>query len=221
VIQSNYIPWIGYFAVMASVDLFIVYECVQYTKNDWRNRNQVQSSDGRHTWLSIPIRQHRAAQPFMETKVAHHDWAEAHFNTLRHHFTRTKGWILWKSELQFLYEQAARMTYLFEINRLFLDWISRTLGVRTPLIFLDSYPEFENATNRLVSILKDFGATHYLSGPAAKSYIDVSQFDSAQIELSYVNYEKIIRDVFVSSEPIKTTSMMQLILENNNEFRCH
>ncbi len=46
VIQSNYVPWVGYFAIMAEVDLFVVYECVQYTKNDWRNRNQIQSPDG-------------------------------------------------------------------------------------------------------------------------------------------------------------------------------
>jgi transposase InsO family protein len=73
VIQSNYVPWLGYFAVMASVDLFVVYECVQYTKNDWRNRNQLYSSDGRRTWLSIPIRQFSTKQA---CQFKSHDWQD-------------------------------------------------------------------------------------------------------------------------------------------------
>jgi hypothetical protein len=221
VIQSNYIPWVGYFAVMASVDLFVVYECVQYTKNDWRNRNQLQSSDGRLTWLSIPVRQYCAAQPFMETKVAHHDWAQSHLNTLRHHFARTKGWIQWKNELQLLYEQAAEMAYLYEINRLFFNWTIRNLGLHTPVVYLDSYQKFDDPNERLISILKYFGATHYLSGPAAKSYIDTSQFETAQIDLTYIDYEQVFKDVLIGPQPVKKTSIMQLILENNHEFRHH
>jgi hypothetical protein len=221
VIQSNYIPWVGYFAAMASVDLFVVYECVQYTKNDWRNRNQLQSNDGRLTWLTIPIRKNSATQPFMETAVSCHNWAESHFNTLRHHFARTKGWTQWRNEIQLLYEQAAHMTYLFEINRLFLNWVVRNLGLRTPIVYLDSYQNFDDPNERLISILNYFGATHYLSGPAAKSYIDTTQFEMAQIDLTYIEYEKIFKDVLIGPRPIKTTSIMQLILENNHELRRH
>ena len=110
VIQSNYLPWVGYFAVMASVDLFVVYECVQYTKNDWRNRNQIQSNDGQLTWLSIPIRKYNATQSFMETTVSRNDWATAHFKTLRHYFARTKGWLKWRDNLEELYVKAGKLT---------------------------------------------------------------------------------------------------------------
>ena len=41
--QSNYIPWKGYFDMIASVDIFVVYDEVQYTKNDWRNRNLIKT----------------------------------------------------------------------------------------------------------------------------------------------------------------------------------
>src|SRR5918911_322776 len=50
--QSNYIPWKGYFDMIARVDEFVVYDEVQFTKNDWRNRNQIKTPKGVE-WLSI------------------------------------------------------------------------------------------------------------------------------------------------------------------------
>ncbi len=221
VIQSNYVPWVGYFAVMAAVDLFVVYECVQYTKNDWRNRNQIMSPDGRRTWLSIPVRQYSATQPFMQTSISRHDWAMSHFKTLQHHFARTQGWAKWRDELELLYKSAEKMSYLFDINRLFLKWTVSALKLSTQLVFLDSHPEFSDPTERLVSILKKFGATHYLSGPVARNYIDQKQFDAAQILLDYVDYDILINEMLISSQPVKTTSILQLILEGHHEFKNH
>ena len=221
VIQSNYVPWVGYFAVMASVDLFIVYECVQYTKNDWRNRNQIEAPDGRRTWLSIPVRQFSATQPFMETTVSRPDWAATHFKTLNHCFARTPGWIRWHNELEGLYKSAGQMNYLFEINRLFLNWTVEALDLRTPLVYLDSYPEYPDPNQRLISILQHFGATHYLSGPAAQNYIKPELFADARIDLSYVDYDQLIKKVLNGPDPVKTTSILQLILESRHEFRSH
>jgi hypothetical protein len=221
VIQSNYLPWAGYFAVMASVDLFVVYECVQYTKNDWRNRNQIEAPDGNKTWLSIPVRQVSATQPFMETTVSRPDWATTHFKTLHHCFARTPGWIRWRKELEGLYKNAGEMTHLFEINRLFLNWAVATLGLRTPLVYLDSYPEHPDPNQRLISILQYFGATHYLSGPAAQNYIAPELFADAHIDISYVNYDQLIKKILTGPEPVKTTSILQIIIEGRHEFRSH
>jgi len=221
VIQSNYIPWAGYFAIMASVDLFVVYECVQYTKNDWRNRNQILEIDGRLRWLSIPIRQYSMHQNFMDTRVSHHEWAQSHYNILRQRFSRTYGWILWQDDIKILYEKASQLKYLFEINRLFLKWTARALGITTEIAFLDTYPIYDDPNERLISILKDFGANRYLSGPAAKSYLNPLRFNEMKIDLNYVNYNELIGNVFGTSEPAKPTSILQSIFEANHEFRCH
>jgi hypothetical protein len=221
VIQSNYIPWAGYFAVMASVDMFIVYECVQYTKNDWRNRNKIQSEDGRFTWLTIPVRHCNSQQQFMDVTVLNNSWANKHFNTLRHHFARTEGWLHWRDDVELLYEKAERLNFLFEINRLFLDWVIKTLRISTEISYLDSYPKFNDPNERLISILKNAGATHYLSGPAAKDYIDPNQFRNAQINLSYINYNNLLNKVLHAPFEIKLSSIMQTIFEINHEFKCN
>lgn len=220
IIQSNYIPWVGYFAAMTSVDVFVVYECVQYTKNDWRNRNQIHTRDGRQIWLSIPVRHHSIHQQFIDTRVAGHGWADSHFNTLRHRFARSKGWLHRRDEVQTLYEKAQSLDHLFQINRLFLEWVKKTVGIRSKIVFLDYYPQFPDPTERLISILQNFGATHYVSGPAAKSYIDPIRFQDAHIGLEYIDYDQLISKVLVGRFPVKPASILQLILENHHEFRC-
>ena len=54
ILQSNYIPWKGYFDIISKVDEFIFYDEVQYTKHDWRNRNRIKTSNGL-IWLTIPV----------------------------------------------------------------------------------------------------------------------------------------------------------------------
>lgn len=219
VIQSNYVPWIGYFAMVASVDLFVVYHCVQYTKNDWRNRNQIESVDGRRTWLSIPIRQNSSVQSFMESCVANQKWAWLHFNTLRHHFSRAKRWDELSAELELLYSKAEKLIYLHEINRLFFEWALKTLGIDTKIVYLDTFPEFDDPTERLISILQHFGANEYLSGPSASNYLRPECFGNAQISLEFARYDQLIDDLVIGRSPVKTTSILQLILEGCHEFR--
>ena len=43
ILQSNYIPWKGYFDLIAAVDEFILYDDMQYTRRDWRNRNKIKT----------------------------------------------------------------------------------------------------------------------------------------------------------------------------------
>jgi len=54
IIQSNYIPWKGYFDIIKQVDEFILFDEAQYTVRDWRNRNQIKTASGVQ-WLSIPV----------------------------------------------------------------------------------------------------------------------------------------------------------------------
>ena len=221
VIQSNYIPWIGYFAIIASVDVFVVYECVQYTKNDWRNRNQIQEKDGTKKWLSIPIRKFSVNQQFMETKVANHNWAQSHFNTLRQNFSSSKGWLRWGAAVKSLYEKGEQCEYLFQINRIFLDWTIQTLGISSEIVYLDEYPLFKDPNERLISILECFGTTIYLSGPAAENYINPVLFRDAHIDLIYINYNDLINNVLTSPNPVKSTTILQTIFEGDYEFRSH
>ena len=69
ILQSNYIPWKGYFDIIHMVDEFILYDDMQYTRRDWRNRNQIKTVDGKK-WLTIPVdSKGKFFQKINETKV--------------------------------------------------------------------------------------------------------------------------------------------------------
>ena len=81
VLQSNYIPWKGYFDMINDVDLFIFYDEVQYTKNDWRNRNKIYSKQGL-SWISVPV-EYTFGQTIIDTKIkTTQNWQLDHWNKL-------------------------------------------------------------------------------------------------------------------------------------------
>ena len=75
ILQSNYIPWKGYFDMIASVDVFVIYDEVQYTKNDWRNRNLIKTKTGPQ-WLTIAVRQESLSQAICDTEVFKTNWTK-------------------------------------------------------------------------------------------------------------------------------------------------
>ena len=75
ILQSNYIPWKGYFDMIASVDEFILYDDMQYTRRDWRNRNQIKTAQGLK-WLTIPVCvKGKYYQKIRDTEIAKSNWA--------------------------------------------------------------------------------------------------------------------------------------------------
>src|SRR6185436_12370323 len=85
VLQSNYLPWRGYFDLIQNADVFVFYDEVQYTKNDWRNRNRICSKNGVQ-WLTIPISRDAVKLKISEVHLPDARWQEDHFQTLRHSY---------------------------------------------------------------------------------------------------------------------------------------
>ena len=102
ILQSNYIPWKGYFDIINSVDTFIIYDEVQYTKNDWRNRNKIKTSQGTQ-WITIPVSQKSLDQKIFETKVSFQKWNKKHWNTIKTNYGRAENFKTYRDQLENLY----------------------------------------------------------------------------------------------------------------------
>jgi hypothetical protein len=88
ILQSNYIPWKGYFSLISKVDEFVIYDDVQFTKNDWRNRNHILSKNGLE-WITVPVGQsiHRLID---EVSITDSSWQELHLKKIRHNYRISK-----------------------------------------------------------------------------------------------------------------------------------
>lgn len=186
--QSNYIPWKGYFDGINTVDAFVLYDEMQYTKNDWRNRNRIKAKDGLR-WLTIPVKVKQVwPQKINEAEVADHAWAKNHWKTLQAVYGRAPCFKMYAELFQNAYAEAADLRFLSEINRLFLTMICRVLGIKTPLVDSAQFDLTTGKSERLVHICGRLGATDYYTGPRAKSYLNTDAFRSAGISVHYFDY---------------------------------
>lgn len=186
-IQSNFLPWRGYFDFIREVDLFIIHDDIQYTKGDWRNRNKIKTPRGAE-WITVPVHYRQSSQLIEETTIDYSKpWARNMLNRIRDSYRKAPCFEPYFSELsELLLEPAASIS---ELNFRLIRWVCSHLEIETPLTFSRQYHPQGIKTERLIGLLKQVGATSYLSGPAARAYIVPELFDQAGIKLEYKVYE--------------------------------
>jgi hypothetical protein len=186
VIQSNYLPWKGYFDIIHDAELFVFYDDVQFTKNDWRNRNRIKTSSGL-AWLTIPTGPD-SNRLICEVVLRDPDWHARHWDILRQHYRRAAHFHRYEAFFKDIY-LGQRWERLSDLNQHLITRISRELlGIQTP--FDDSRRLAPSGTKleRLIDLLVKCGAREYVSGPAARAYIDERRFSEAGITLTYKDY---------------------------------
>ena len=187
-IQSNYVPWKGYFDAINVVDEFILLDEVQYTKRDWRNRNRIKTARGTQ-WLTVPVAvKDRFHQRIDETVVAEPGWAERHWQTLVHGYRRAACFDEVAPRLQDAYG-AASFERLSEINRALLEVVCDLLGIATTLTWSTDYATTGTRGARILELCLAAGADEYVSGPAARSYMDEEEFGRHGIAVLWCDYD--------------------------------
>jgi hypothetical protein len=187
IVQSCYIPWKGYFDMIGAVDEFVLFDDMQYTRRDWRNRNQIKTPQGTQ-WLTVPVKvKGKYLQTIRETELDGTRWQTDHWKSICQNYKRSP---FFESIAQVLEPYYLEKTYpnLSELNRDLTEVLCRQLGITTSLKWSWEYETSEGKTERLVHICQQAGATLYVSGPAAKDYIDSSLFERAGIELRFFDY---------------------------------
>jgi hypothetical protein len=187
ILQSNYIPWKGYFDIIRAVDLFVVLDDVQFTKNDWRNRNQVKTAAG-PKWLTVPVvTAGRLEQTIDATRIAC-PWTRRHVETARQAYSRGAGFAAMWPRVAALYEAAAEEPMLARVNAIFLRGLCELLGIATPFVAARDLGGEGRKADRVLALCRAVGAGLYLSGPAASAYLDPATFAAAGIELRFADY---------------------------------
>lgn len=187
--QSNYIPWKGYFNLIDSVDEFIIYDVVQYTKNDWRNRNKIKTYNG-VKWITIPVN----TKDFLnkninEISISDSEWYINHLNVLKESYKKSPFYNEVFPWLENVYEECLGIEFLTDINKHLLMSINSILDIQTIIKNAGSYNISSDRNQRLIDICLASKATHYLSGPAAKSYLDEELFTDNGIQVEWMSYD--------------------------------
>jgi hypothetical protein len=187
ILQSCYLPWKGYFDIIGSVDVFVVYDDVQFRKNHWHNRNLIKTHQGMR-WLSVPVSKPEGIRtPIRDIRLAGR-FAEKHWRSIEQAYARATAFERYGPALKSLFETAEGLDRLTPLNLFFINAITKILGFNTEIVMAETLNIPGHRTERLVGICKALGATSYLSGPAAKTYLDVAEFDRAGVTVEWMDY---------------------------------
>ena len=193
ILQPSYIPWRGYFHQILKSDIFVFYDDVQYDKRGWRNRNRIKTPSGTQ-WLTIPVNSHGAQNEHIPINQIHisweRPWNEEHWRTIEYAYHKAPFFSQFAPIIREFYSKHAVLLADFTIETTIrlsqvLD-ISHTRFLRSSSLAVEG-----RKTDRLVNILKTLDADHYISGPSARDYIEPQIFETAGIELEFMEYNYI------------------------------
>jgi hypothetical protein len=188
ILQSNYIPWKGYFDLIAAVDEFILFDDMQYTRRDWRNRNRIKTPQGVQ-WLTIPVKvKGKYYQTIRETEIEGDQWAKDHWNALSQNCRRAPCFNEIAEWLEPLYLNEPPAAHLSQLNRRFIEAVCAYLGIKTTISNSWDFPLSKGKTERLADLCKQAGGTEYISGPSAKDYMEERIFTDMGITLTWFDY---------------------------------
>ncbi|CDZ67903.1 WbqC-like protein [Neorhizobium galegae bv. orientalis] len=220
IVQSNYIPWKGYFDMIAAVDEFILYDDMQYTRRDWRNRNQIKTPQGIQ-WLTVPVQvKGKYHQKIRETEIEGTEWANAHWKSLIQNYRRATHFeeiAVWLEPL-YLNEPPSQLSSL---NRRFIEAICNYLSIQTAISHSWDYTLVEGKTERLAALCAQAGGTEYVSGPAAKDYVDEEVFKEQGIKLTWFDYAGYPEYPQLWGEFVHGVTILDLLFNCGRDSRNH
>ena len=187
VIQSNYIPWRGYFDIMRDADVFVFYDDVQYTVNDWRNRNRVKTANG-VVWLTIPVGDQNDRR-ICDVLLRDQSWLRKHWMTIEQSYRAATGFDRYCDFFKGFYTRPWES--LSVLNQTMIQAIAADLlGIRTQILDSREFDLQGKGSDRLLMLLKKMGATDYISGPRAKGYLDADSYARNGVRVHWKDYSR-------------------------------
>jgi len=221
ILQSNYIPWKGFFDIINSVDEFVIYDDAQYTRRDWRNRNLIKTRNGL-LWLTIPVKSKgRYSQKICETEIAGNAWIDKHLKSIWYNYRFAEFFADYEEIFQKTFLEARRIKRLSEVNKLFIDKINSILGINTEISYSSKYDYKGEKSDIIVSICKQAGAEEYFTGPAALAYLDTLKLEESGIKVHWMDYSGYPEYIQYHPPFVHKVSIIDLIFNTGADAKSY
>jgi hypothetical protein len=191
ILQPSYIPWRGFFHQIRKADVFVFYDDVQYDKHGWRNRNRIKTPRGPE-WLTIPALAKGVVNeglPINGVRISwDRDWNATHLRSLSLNYAKAPFFDRYRPMIESWYTQRPELIADFTIDTTIQ--LAREVGIVNTWFTRSSTLSCTGTkTDRLLEILLKVGASHYISGPAAKNYLETDKLLKHGITVEWMTYE--------------------------------
>ncbi|MFN8606171.1 MAG: WbqC family protein [Vulcanimicrobiota bacterium] len=186
VLQPSFLPWLGHLDQYAWADRFVIYDDVQFDKHGWRNRNRILTSQG-VAWLSVPVKV-KGAPLINQVEVDYSQpWRRKHLESLRQAYSKAPFFDWLFPQLQDYYAHDWKILLDWDVEG--LKWLTSSLGLPWTGVFSSQLDVPGQKTERLIGLCGKLGATRYLTGDAARDYLDEEQFRGIGVEVVWHGYQ--------------------------------
>ena len=188
--QPNFIPWMGYFYKIASSDIFILLDKVQYPRGkSVANRNKIKTING-VVELVVPISKSRGNEGkinYNELAFAETHWYAKLLKTIYYSYSKSMHF----NEVYFWLENLFQMSSFCDMNIRFIEELTLKLKLNT-IIKKQSEFNLDSALKNndlIIALCQINQATEYLSGTGANAYNDLELYNLNSLKLSYTNFK--------------------------------
>jgi hypothetical protein len=218
VLQPGYLPWLGFFDQMRRADVFVYYDDVQYDTHGWRNRNRIKTQHG-PLWLTVPVRHSGLSKPrILDVAIdARTSWAKKHVASIRQAYASARFAKQYIPALEDVL--TGPWERIVDLNLAVADLLAGWLGVRPRVERASALGVGGGQTERLVNICRHFGATRYLSGSAARDYLEVGLFERNGIAVEWQDFTHPVYPQ-LHGEFVPYMSTIDLLLNCGDESRA-
>jgi hypothetical protein len=187
IMQPTYLPWAGYFNLIARASRFVVLNDVQFAKPSWQMRNRI-LLQGQVQFITVPTLGSRN-QLISEVRLAPEDFRSKHRRMLEHAYGKhPHGPAMLQVVLPVLEDRS--LETLQALNVALIRALCAGLGIEANLTWASQLAPEGQRSARLLSILGKLGEKQYLSPPGSADYIaEDGLLEAAGIAVEYQHFE--------------------------------
>jgi len=188
IMQPTYLPWCGYFEMIASVDVFVLLDNVQFVRSSWQHRNRIKSSNG-ELMLTVPVKSSNNIQRLILNSEINfnHDFPRTHIESLSRNYARSEYFHSFSPKMKGIYENGN--SNLADFNSNLIHALCEELGITTRIVRASKLKSKGKRTELSLNQCIELGATTFYAAIGSKEYVELEKgFQANDINVEYQNY---------------------------------
>jgi hypothetical protein len=218
VMQPTYLPWSGYFNLMAAADVFVLLDDVQFNRNSWQSRNRI-LSQGAELMLSVPVRAEHLDTRIQDVRLAPGPWRRKHMTSIREAYGRAPHGPDLIELLRPAYESACAPELLTDWNQQLISMLAEALDIYTPLVRASTLGCEGTRSAHVLNICTKLSCNEYLSPRGSAEYLAEDGFErNTSIALRFQAYSPAPYAQRKTSAFVSHLSVVDVIAHQGLEF---
>jgi hypothetical protein len=190
ILQPTYLPWLGYFEMINSSDIFVVFDNVQFVKKSWQQRNKIKTAN-EITSLTVPIKKTSRSTKINEIEISydHGNPLENHWSTIELAYKKAQYFSNYKDTLKSIFKE--KYSTLIDLNMNLIQSICKILEIETNIVFASDFINNfskNNKTENIIDLCNSIGIDHLYDAKGASDFLELSKFKDNNIQIKFQEY---------------------------------